>query len=302
MKRQLRQRKEYLFKLAQKKDKKLLLDEALEKRSGANKKIRTTDLIYDVDLEMQDDEYAYLEPNSILLTTSRSPSSTLLQFVKELSIIFPKANRVNRGNSTVEEIMQVAKQKQITDVIIIHETRGVPDTMTVSHLPNGPTLRCSIHNVVSRHQVQQEARRNNSQDSQEMEYVMKNVPQSDPFVISNNFKSKVGGRVSTILKAIFPEAPNNTTFGAKDRRIITISNEQDLVLFRHHVVKKRQFWKEENNDLNESKDALMVIEVGPRFDLKPFEIRRGTIDLWRVSDIEWVFRPYQRTAFKRSIL
>eukprot|EP00835_Amoeboradix_gromovi_P004584 NODE_366_length_10082_cov_0.124211.p3 type:complete len:302 gc:universal NODE_366_length_10082_cov_0.124211:1377-2282(+) len=300
MKRELRQRREYLFKLAQKKDKKVLLEEALVKKVKGNKQTSTLDLMYDVDLEAQDDEYAYLEANKVLLTTSRSPSSTLLQFVKELSIIFPKAHRINRGNATIEELMQVAKQKQVTDVVIIHETRGVPDTITISHLPNGPTLRCSLHNVVSRHQVQQEARRSNTADSVEMEWVMKNVPQSDPFIISNNFTSKIGERVSTILKAIFPETPSDTKFGAKDRRIITISNEQDLLLFRHHVVKKRQFWKEEDEN-KEDKDEFMIIELGPRFDLKPFEIRRGTIDQWRVSDVEWVFRPYQRTAFKRSI-
>ena len=302
MKREIRQRKEYLYRLSQKKDKKVLLEEALEGRTkGSNKQISTTDIQYDIDLEQQDDEYAFLEGNRVLLTTSRSPSSTLLQFVKELSIIFPKAHRINRGNATVDEVMVLAKQKQVSDVVIVHETRGVPDTMTISHLPNGPTLRCSLHNVVSRHQVQQDVRRSNSQDLQEYEWVMKNVPQSDPFVIVNNFNSKIGLRVSTILRAIFPETPLDIKFGAKDKRIITIANEQDILLFRHHIVKKRQFWKETDENEKLNKEEYLVLEVGPRFDIKPFELRRGTIDLWKTSDVEWVFRPYQRTAFKKSI-
>lgn len=43
-----------------------------------------------------------------------------------------------------------------------------------------------------------------------------------------------------------------------------------------------------------------IVEVGPRFELRPFEIRQGTIEA--AADIEWVLRPYQRTARKRDML
>lgn len=51
-----------------------------------------------------DDEYAKLgerEPR-VLVTTSRSPSSRLTQFAKELRLIFPNADRINRGSQVVE--------------------------------------------------------------------------------------------------------------------------------------------------------------------------------------------------------
>ncbi len=46
-----------------------------------------------------DDEYAHAGERDprILITTSRSPSSRLTQFAKELKLVFPNAQRLNRG-------------------------------------------------------------------------------------------------------------------------------------------------------------------------------------------------------------
>ena len=46
-----------------------------------------------------DDEYAHAaerEPK-VLITTSRDPSSRLVQFAKELKLVFPNSQRINRG-------------------------------------------------------------------------------------------------------------------------------------------------------------------------------------------------------------
>jgi hypothetical protein len=47
-----------------------------------------------------DDEYAHAGERDpkILITTSRDPSSRLTQFAKELKLVFPNAQRINRGN------------------------------------------------------------------------------------------------------------------------------------------------------------------------------------------------------------
>ena len=46
-----------------------------------------------------DDEYARAGERDpkILVTTSRDPSSRLTQFAKELKLVFPNAQRINRG-------------------------------------------------------------------------------------------------------------------------------------------------------------------------------------------------------------
>lgn len=46
-----------------------------------------------------DDEYAHAGERDpkLLITTSRDPSSRLVQFAKELKLVFPNAQRINRG-------------------------------------------------------------------------------------------------------------------------------------------------------------------------------------------------------------
>ena len=46
-----------------------------------------------------DDEYAHAQERDprILISTSRDPSSRLVQFAKELKLVFPNAQRINRG-------------------------------------------------------------------------------------------------------------------------------------------------------------------------------------------------------------
>lgn len=86
-----------------------------------------------------DDEYAnnkYNEPK-ILITTSRTPSQRLTQFQKEMRIIFPNSVRINRGNTVIKELVKVCQENQFTDLIILHENRGVPDGMIISHMPYG---------------------------------------------------------------------------------------------------------------------------------------------------------------------
>ena len=46
-----------------------------------------------------DDEYAHADERdpTILITTSRDPSTRLVAFAKELKLVFPNAQRINRG-------------------------------------------------------------------------------------------------------------------------------------------------------------------------------------------------------------
>jgi U3 small nucleolar ribonucleoprotein protein IMP4 len=80
--------------------------------------------------ELVDDEYARagIEDPKVFLTTSRDPSSRLSQFCKELKLVFPNAERMNRGNHTTGQILDVCKTRGVTDIIIVHETRGEPGT------------------------------------------------------------------------------------------------------------------------------------------------------------------------------
>ena len=59
----------------------------------------------------KDDEYRWagVEDPKIMITTSRDPSSKLKQFAKELRLIFPGAQRLNRGTYEFKQLMEACR-------------------------------------------------------------------------------------------------------------------------------------------------------------------------------------------------
>src|ERR1700722_14441643 len=88
-------------------------------------------------IDVRDDEYATAGVNDprILITTSRDPSSRLQQFAKEMRLVFPNSQRINRGNHVLTEIVDVCRGNGVTDLVLIHEHRGNPDCLVFSHFP-----------------------------------------------------------------------------------------------------------------------------------------------------------------------
>ena len=217
-----------------------------------------------------DDEYGdagLLEPR-VCVTTSRDPSSRLKQFAKEIKLLIPNATRSNRGNSRVDELMEGCKQAEFTDVVIVQETRGEPDGLVICHLPLGPTAFFSLSNTVMRHDLDPPA-----------------APMSEayPHIILDNFNTTFGQRVGNILKCLFPIPRPDS------KRVVTFSNYNDFISFRHHMYSKP------------AHDAVALHEVGPRFEMRLYQIRLGTLDQ-KEADNEYVLRPYQNTAHKRQVL
>ncbi|EDS89434.1 hypothetical protein, conserved [Entamoeba histolytica HM-1:IMSS] len=102
-----------------------------------------------------DSEYAMAgvkDPN-VFITTSKDPSSKLKEFVKEIKLIIPNSTRINRGNIQIKQLVETCRSHDVTDLIIVHENRGEPDGMIISHFPYGPTAYFGLYNVVSRHET-----------------------------------------------------------------------------------------------------------------------------------------------------
>ena len=138
----------------------------------------------------EDDEYRWagVEDPKIMITTSRDPSAKLKQFAKEMKLIFPNAQRLNRGNYEMKQLVAACRANNVTDFILVHEHRGNPDTLIISHLPYGPTATFSLTNVVMRHDIPN----------------IGTMSEQFPHLIFQNFKSKLGNRVTNILKYLFP--------------------------------------------------------------------------------------------------
>lgn len=229
-----------------------------------------------------DDEYgsAGIKEPKICITTSRDPSARLKQFAVEVKLIFPGAQRVNRGNTTIKEIVDAARGADFTDVVVLQETRGEPDAMIVSHLPYGPTAFFSLSNAVLRHDIEDRG----------------TVSEAAPHLIFHNLKTPLGQRIATILKHLFPVAKPDS------KRVITFSNDSDFISFRHHTYDKAEGpgGVTKPGPISSKKDVALK-EVGPRFELHPYQIKLGTVDQTD-AETEWVLRPYMNTAKKRQAL
>lgn len=227
-----------------------------------------------------DDEYASagaVEPK-VLVTTSRDPSSRLAQFAKEVKLMLPGAVRVNRGSQVVAELVGACRKNQYTDIVVLHEHRGEPDGMVVSHLPFGPTAYFGLSNAVLRHDIQAGQSREGGADA------LGKMKEAAPHLIFDRFSSKLGARVATILKHLFP-APKDDV-----RRVMTFANKDDYISFRHHTY-----------EMPRGSASLELREVGPRFEMRLYQIKLGTMDQQEAEN-EWVLRPYMNSAKKRRLL
>jgi U3 small nucleolar ribonucleoprotein protein IMP4 len=222
-----------------------------------------------------DDEYAHLsgivDPR-VLVTTSRSPSSRLSGFAKEIRLLLPTSIRLNRGNLILPNLVQSAKSAGLSDIILLHEHRGTPTAISISHFPHGPTASFSLHNVVLRHDIPNSARGT--------------VSESFPHLLFEGFTTPLGKRVVQILKHLFPPREGGSKVG---NRVVTFKNVEDSIEVRHHVFVRTSF------------QSVELAEVGPRMTMRLFEIRGGTLEN-KDGDVEWHLNQYTRTSKKKDYL
>ena len=249
--------------------------------SIANDRQLREDFKYDEGADLHgeiDDEYSHLsgvvDPRPIV-TTSRSPSTRLSAFAKEIRLLLPTSIRLNRGTLVLPSLVSSANASSLTDVVLVHEHRGVPTAMTISHLPHGPTASFSLHNVLLRHDLPSSSKGT--------------VSESYPHILFEGFTSPLGKRVIQVLRHLFPPreaATSNTKVG---NRVVTFKNIEDSIEVRHHVFVRTGY------------QSVELAEVGPRMTMRLFEIRGGTLED-KNGDTEWHMNNYTRTSKKKDYL
>jgi U3 small nucleolar ribonucleoprotein protein IMP4 len=105
-----------------------------------------------------------------------------------------------------------------------------------------------------------------------------------PHLIFHNFSTGLGQRLQNVLKFLFPVPKPDS------HRTMSFINRDDTISFRHHVHTKTK-----------GSDQVELAEVGPRFELKLYQLRLGTVCQTEAEN-EWVLRPYMNTAKKRKVL
>lgn len=286
LRRQARERREYLQRRAREqqqqrqRQRRESLRRALDENRLLPTELRKEALALQKELEFdfdapgeaagsQDDEYRWagLEPPKVMVTTSRDPSARLRLFAKELCLLLPGARRMNRGRAELGALLGACRAAGVTDLLVLHETRGRPDGLTVSHLPHGPTAHFTLSGAVLRQEVGG----------------LGGAPLAAPHLLLLRLDSALGKRVGTILKHLFPVPRPDS------RRVVTFANEDDVILVRNHVYRRRG-------------RTVELEEVGPRFQLRPYLIRLGTLEQGDAADVEWRWHPYTATAPKRRLL
>ncbi|GFR48939.1 hypothetical protein Agub_g10946, partial [Astrephomene gubernaculifera] len=286
LRRNVRLRKEYLYRksLEGKEraayERKRLIRKALEEGKPIPTELRKDEAALRREVELEDDntavprshvddEYAHAGETDpkVLITTSRDPSSRLTQFAKEMKLVVPNSQRINRGGLILSELVESCRNHDFTDIVVLHEHRGEPDGMVVCHLPYGPTAYFGIFNTVLRHDIGQKKE-------------VGTISEAYPHLICDNLGSKLGLRTANILKHLFPVPKDDS------KRIVTFANRSDYISFRHHTYAQPK-----------GAASIELKECGPRFELKLYQIKLGTMDQSHAED-EWVLRAYTRSTKK----
>jgi len=222
----------------------------------------------------QTDEFAsYFDRSSVpkvLVTTTLRPTRDLVKFAKEFRVIvgWDACEYRKRTPETIKQIVKGAIERDFTDMAVISEHEGKPHTLTLIHLPIGPTAQFKISNVVMRKQIPGHGR----------------PTDHTPELILNNFSTRLGHTIGRMFASLFPHDPEFV-----GRRVITFHNQRDYIFFRQHRY------------IFDSAERARLQELGPRFTLKLRWLQKGTFSL-NHGEFEWHQKKEIETSRRRFFL
>lgn len=215
--------------------------------------------IEEVNLDVENDEYRSFFENQyepkVLITFADNPIKKTRIFGVELCRIIPNSVSRYRNKADLKKIVESAKARNFSDVIIINEDMKQPNGLVLIHLPDGPTAHFRLSNV---------------KITSELKKHYKEISGHRPEVILNNFTTRLGKTVGRMLAALFNINPE-----FKGRHVVTFHNQRDYIFFRHHRYEFNQ----------NAKPNLK--ELGPRFTLRLQSLQKGTFDS-KYGEYEWI--------------
>ncbi|KAG4937974.1 hypothetical protein AAZX31_16G015100 [Glycine max] len=228
----------------------------------------------------------------ILITTCRFHSTRGPAFISELLSVIPNAHYFKRGTYDLKKIVEYAKKKDFTSVIVVHTNRREPDALLIIGVPDGPTAHFKLSKLVLRKDIKNHG----------------NPTGHKPELVLNNFTTRLGHRVGRLIQSLFPQDPE-----FKGRRVVTFHNQRDFIFFRHHryIFETKEVKKTESKgkkdkegkseNVPEQKTIARLQECGPRFTLKLISLQHGTFDT-KGGEYEWVHKPEMDTSRRRFFL
>ncbi|KAK3025586.1 hypothetical protein RJ639_042625 [Escallonia herrerae] len=228
----------------------------------------------------------------ILITTSRFHSTRGPAFISDLLSVIPNAHYYKRGTYDLKKIVEYARNKDFTSVIVVHTNRREPDALLIIGLPDGPTAHFKLSKLTLRKDIKNHG----------------NPTSHKPELVLNNFTTRLGHRVGRLIHSLFPQDPN-----FRGRRVVTFHNQRDFIFFRHHrYIFESKESKQNDAKFGKGKDTkdekgpqekviARLQECGPRFTLKLISLQHGTFDT-KGGEYEWVHKPEMDTSRRRFFL
>jgi ribosome production factor 1 len=241
----------------------------------------------EVEADEADDEFAAHfnneRPPKVLLTTCYRPSKVMYTFLSEMLEVFPSAQYYKRAGFPLKKIVEFASKRDYTDVVVFNEDRKQVNAMLVVHLPDGPTARFRLSNLVLGKDIKGHGR----------------ATEHKPELILNNFGTRLGRRVGRMFASLFCQDP---TF--RGRRAVTFHNQRDFIFFRHH---RYVFEEKEKKASSKAKEGPKKVvqarlqELGPRFTLKLEAVQKGTFNS-KEGEFEWLRKAEAEKGRKNFFL
>ncbi|KAL6861551.1 hypothetical protein ACP4OV_017251 [Aristida adscensionis] len=227
----------------------------------------------------------------VLITTCRFNSGRGPAFIQELMQIIPNSHYVKRGTYELKKIVEYAKNRDFTSLVVVHTNRREPDALLIIGLPDGPTAHFKLSKLVLRKDIKNHG----------------NPTSHKPELVLNNFTTRLGHRIGRMIQSLFPQDPN-----FRGRRVVTFHNQRDYIFFRHHryifeqkeskvASKDQKTKKPESKKQAEKQVTCRLQECGPRFVLKLLTLQHGTFDT-KSGEYEWVHKPDMDTSRRRFFL
>jgi ribosome production factor 1 len=221
--------------------------------------------------EACDELAAYYQGRSVklLLTTSKKAIKEAYTFIRDLVSVFPGSEFKDRGNYSVKEIIEFCNNRDYTDILLVNEDRKKLQSITIIHLPDGPTAHFRLTNIIPLKHVKGHGR-----------------PTEDyPELVLNNFNTRLGHTIGRMLAALFPQQP-----GFEARQVVTFHNQRDFIFFRRH----RYMFDEDGK-------RVKLQEIGPRFTLKLQYLQKGAFDT-KFGEYEWLRKAEKGVNRRRFFL
>lgn len=233
---------------------------------------------------------ALLLANNTTINAINKPSSETKQ-----QETLPCAEYYKRQSFPLKKIVKFASNRDYSDVVVFNEDRKSINGMLLVHLPDGPTARFKLSNLVLGRDIKGHGRATSHR----------------PELILNRFDTRLGRRVGRMLASLFHQDPH-----FKGRRAVTFHNQRDFVFFRHHryvfeeketrvaaaaAAKSKAGGKGGDGGGAPKKQKVVqarLQELGPRFTLKLLSLQKGTFDSGG-GEFEWVHNRKEMDTSRR---